>query len=159
MTCVFVPQDLAYLGLKFGELHALNPRLVPLIAHDRAAFGGAVCCCGLALLYCIWYGRPSRSLWQVLCLAGLIGFGTAVGVHPAVGYNDTIHLAPAVLGAALYLLGLVLMYRPMTRGSRHTSEEMGRGKASGRRAARSASRSARPRACSCAISSAPGPLP
>src|SRR5438045_1304335 len=26
MTCVFVPQDLAYLGLSRGELQALNPR-------------------------------------------------------------------------------------------------------------------------------------
>jgi hypothetical protein len=119
MTCVFVPQDLTYLGLDVGDLHALNPRLVPLIAHDRAGFGGAVCCCGLALLFGIWYGRPSRSLWQVLGLAGLVGFGTAIGVHPAVGYNDPVHLAPAMLGAALYLLGLLLTYRPMTGGTRH----------------------------------------
>jgi len=115
-TCVFVPQDLAYLGVSVADLNALNPRLVPLIAHDRAGFGGAVCCCGLALFLAVWCGTPSRSLWGVLLLAGLAGFGTAIAVHPAIGYDDPVHLAPAVLGAALYLLGLLLTFRPMACG-------------------------------------------
>jgi fatty acid desaturase len=112
MTSVFVPQDLTYMGVGVAELSALNPRLVPLIAHDRAGFGGAVCCCGLALFFCVWCGTPSRALWRILGLAGAIGFGTAIGVHPAVGYNDAVHLAPAVLGALLFLAGMVLSYRP-----------------------------------------------
>ena len=116
MTCVFVPQDVAYLRVGADALHALNPRLVPLIAHDRAGFGGAVCCCGLALFFAVWCGRPSRSLWQVLALAGAFGFGAAIGAHPAVGYNDAVHLAPAVFGAVLYLTGLILTCRPMTAG-------------------------------------------
>ena len=118
MTCVFVPQDLAFIGVSVQELHAFNPRLVPLIAHDRAGFGGAVCCCGVALFFCVWCGTPSRSLWQVLCLSGLAGFGSAIGVHPAIGYTDPVHLAPAVVGALLYLAGLVLSYRPMVLGVR-----------------------------------------
>jgi hypothetical protein len=111
MTCVFVPQDLAYLGLRVAELHALNPRLVPLIAHDRAGFGGVVGCYGLALFVCVWCGTPSRGLWRVLALAGTAGFATAIGVHPAVGYRDAVHLEPAVVGAAAYLVGL-LAFRP-----------------------------------------------
>jgi hypothetical protein len=117
MTCVFVPQDLTYLGVSVQELQNLNPRLVPLIAHDRAGFGGAVCCCGVALFFCVWCGTPSPSLWGVLALVGLVGFGPAIGVHPAVGYNDAVHLAPAVLGAFAYLAGLVLTFRPMRCGS------------------------------------------
>jgi hypothetical protein len=112
MTCVFVPQDLAYMGVHVEELHAFNPRLVPLIAHDRAGFGGAVCSCGVALFVCVWCGKPSRSLWCVLALVGAIGFGTAIGVHPAVGYNDAVHLAPAVIGVIAYLTGLLLTFRP-----------------------------------------------
>lgn len=111
MTCVFVPQDLAYMGVQVGELHALNLRLVPLIAHDRAGFGGAVCSCGVALFVCVWCGKPSRCLWCVLALVGAIGFGTAIGVHPAVGYNDAVHLAPAVVGAITYLAGLLLIFQ------------------------------------------------
>lgn len=117
MTCVFVPQDLAYMDLNVTDLHALNPRLVPLIAHDRAGFGGAVCSCGVALFCSVWCGRPSRSLWCVLALVGAAGFGTAIGVHPAVGYNDAIHLAPAVAGALVYLTGLFLTFRPMINDS------------------------------------------
>jgi hypothetical protein len=112
-TCVFVPQDLRYLGLPVTELHALNPRLVPLIAHDRAGFGGAVCCCGILLLFCIWCGRPSPSLWCLVTLAGTVGFGTAIGVHFTIGYTDPVHLAPAVAGAVAYLAGLSLTFRPM----------------------------------------------
>lgn len=115
MTCVFVPQDLNYLGLSVEEMNALNPRLVSLIAHDRAGFGGAVCCCGILLLFSVWCGLPSRSFWLVLALAGLTGFGAAIGAHPVIGYNDAVHLAPAVLGAVSYLTGMVLTCRPITR--------------------------------------------
>jgi hypothetical protein len=115
MTAVFVPQDLKFLGVGVGELHALNPRLVPLIAHDRAGFGGALLSCGVALTLCVWCGRPSPALWQVLALAGVAGFTPAVGVHMAIGYTDPVHLAPAVGGAVLYAVGLTLTYRPMNR--------------------------------------------
>jgi hypothetical protein len=118
MTCVFVPQDLAYMGVRVEELHALNPRLVPLIAHDRAGFGGAVCSCGAALFACVWCGKPSRSLWCVLALVGAIGFGTAIGVHPAVGYNDVVHLAPALVGAIAYLMGLLLTFQRYLAGDK-----------------------------------------
>lgn len=114
MTCVFVPQDLAYLGLGVEELHALNPRLVPLIAHDRAGFGGAVCCAGVTVFFCVWCGRPSPGLWRVLGVAGSAGFGPALAVHPAIGYDDAVHLAPAVLGALSYLAGMALTFRPMS---------------------------------------------
>jgi hypothetical protein len=109
MTRVFVPQDLAFMGLTVADLHALNPRLVPLIAHDRAGFGGGLFCCGSIVTACALFARPSRSLRQALALAGLAGFGAAIGVHVVVGYTDVLHLAPAVAGAALFVVGLVLV--------------------------------------------------
>jgi hypothetical protein len=112
MTTVFVPQDLDYMDLTFEQVQSVNPRLVPLIAHDRAGFGGGVACGGVVLLFCVWCATPSRSLWQVLCLAGLAGFSTAIGIHPLIGYTDTLHLAPAVLGACLYAGGLALTFTP-----------------------------------------------
>jgi hypothetical protein len=119
MTSVFVPQDLEFMGLRPADLRAINPRLVPLIAHDRAGFGGGLCSTGVTVFLCVWCGRPSRSLWQVLCLAGGVGFGTAVGVHPAIGYVDFVHLAPAVAAAVVFAFALALLYRPMCgdRGS------------------------------------------
>jgi len=111
-TTVFVPTDLAFMGVKVAELQALNPRLVPLIAHDRAGFGGGILTCGLLVLGCVWCGRPSRGLWQALALAGTAGFGSALGVHFWVGYTDALHLLPAAAGTGLFLAGLALS-RPM----------------------------------------------
>ena len=55
-TVVFVPQDITYLGFTRAQLNALNPHLVPLIAHDRAGFGGGLACCGLTVLLIVWKG-------------------------------------------------------------------------------------------------------
>jgi len=114
-TRVFVPQDLDYIGLDAGGLRAINPRLVPLIAHDRAGFGGALLTCGVTWLFCVWYGRPSRGLWQALLVAGIAGFACAIGIHWIIGYVDFFHLAPAGLGAILFTAAIVLSHRPMCR--------------------------------------------
>jgi len=108
MTTVFVPQDLAFMGLARSDITAINPHLVPLIAHDRAGFGGALASFGVATFACLRWGRSSRSLWQALALAGFAGFGTAVGIHPVIGYVDASHLGPAVLGCMMFAAGLVL---------------------------------------------------
>ena len=108
MTSVFVPQDLEFMGTTAEQMHRINPRLVPLIAHDRAGFGGGLLTCGIAVFFCVWCGTPSRSLWQVLCIAGIAGFGAAIGVHPTVGYVDFFHLAPAYIGSLIFLTGIVL---------------------------------------------------
>ncbi len=113
MTSVFVPQDLGFMNLTAADLNQISPRLIPLIAHDRAGFGGALATCGVQVLFCVWCAQPSRSLWQALLLAGAAGFGTAVGVHPVIGYNDFVHLSPAFVGAAIFAVGMILSYRTM----------------------------------------------
>ena len=106
MTSVFVPQDLAFMRMTRPAMSAINPHLVPLIAHDRAGFGGALASFGVAMFACVRYARASRALWQALTIAGVAGFGTAVGVHPAIGYLSVSHLGPAVLGCAVFAAGL-----------------------------------------------------
>ncbi len=108
MTSVFVPQDLDYMGVTPELLTAHNPRLIPLIAHDRAGFGGAIATCGILVMSCVWYGRPAKSLWQALLLSSGFGFGGAIGVHFVIGYTDFVHLAPAFAGLAIYLVGIAL---------------------------------------------------
>ena len=103
-TEVFVAEDLAFMGLTRDGLHAVNPRLVPLIAHDRAGFGGGLATTGLVLMCCAWYARPSRAFHQALVLAGTAGFGSAIGVHFFEGYTNPVHLAPAFAGAALFVI-------------------------------------------------------
>ncbi len=110
MTRVFVPQDLEYMGMTREQIRAINAHLVPLIAHDRAGFGGALFSCGLAMLFCVAYGAPSRHLRQALLFAGIAGFVTAIGVHPMIGYTSVTHLAPAVFGCAVYFAGLAQMF-------------------------------------------------
>jgi hypothetical protein len=110
-TSVFVPQDLEFMGVTPAYLHSVNARLVPLIAHDRAGFGGALVSCGLAMFIAVLYGRASRSLWQALALAGLAGFGSAIGIHPIVGYLSFSHLAPAVAGSLVFAAGLAMTHR------------------------------------------------
>src|SRR5581483_4073003 len=115
MTRIFVPQDLAYMQTTVEKLRHLNPRLVPLIAHDRAGFGGGLCSGGVTVLCSLWCGAQpgARGLWRALCAAGVIGFGTAIGIHPIVGYNSFTHLLPAYAGALAFLIGIVLLRRPI----------------------------------------------
>ncbi len=105
---VFVPQDLIYIGFDRAALDALNVHLVPLIAHDRTGFGGGVATIGLVILGCLRWGGWSRSLWQALAAAGGLGFGAAIGIHGLVGYLDATHVGPAVVGALVFVLGMVL---------------------------------------------------
>jgi hypothetical protein len=109
-TLVFVPQDLEFMRLSRPELAALNARLIPLIAHDRAGFGGALASFGVAMMGAVLYGGPSRALSQALACAGFSGFASAIGIHPAIGYTSATHLAPAVAGCVLYVSGLVLAW-------------------------------------------------
>jgi hypothetical protein len=110
MTRIFVPQDLVFMGLERARIDEINPRLAPLIAHDRAGFGGAVATCGVTMFFCLWCGRRSRHLWQAVAFSGAAGFSTAILIHPAIGYNDFIHLLPASIGAVLFIAGLALSY-------------------------------------------------
>jgi hypothetical protein len=111
-----VPQDLEFMGVAVADLNAVSPRLVPLIAHDRAGFGGGLLAAGIIVTACALFATPSRSLWQALAGAGAAGFGAAIGVHPAVGYTDWLHLAPAIAGGVLFVIGLALATPTPARG-------------------------------------------
>jgi hypothetical protein len=108
MTRVFVPQDLAFIGLSRPQLAGVSPQLIPLIAHDRAGFGGGLLSAGLLVGYCAWYATPGRAFSHATAVAGLAGFGCAIGVHFVEGYTSPSHLAPAFLGAALFVTAVAL---------------------------------------------------
>jgi dihydroorotate dehydrogenase len=124
VTSIFVQTDLAYLCTTASALATANPHLIPLIAHDRAGFGGALAADGLALaLTALWgFRRGTRWLWWTLLVSGIPGFAATLGVHAAVGYTDFWHLAPVNFALVLYVIGLVLGFpylcaRHGTRGS------------------------------------------
>ena len=111
-TSVFVPEDLAFMHTTAESLRAASPRLVPLVAHDRATLGGMLFCSGLGFLTsALWgYRRGERWLWWTLALASFPGFAATIAVHMVVGYHDLKHLAPAFLGAGFFAAGLGLSY-------------------------------------------------
>lgn len=111
MTSVFVPQDLAFIGLSPHQLHQVSPTLIPLIAHDRAGFGGGLVSIGVLLFLMARHAPPTRAFAETVTIMGASGFGAAVGVHFAVGYTDFVHLAPAYLGTLSFAIAAILWWR------------------------------------------------
>jgi len=107
---------LEFMQTSASEIAAANSRLIPLIAHDRAGFGGGVCCCGVTMFFCVYCAPPCRSLWQALWVMGGAGFGTAIGVHFPIGYRSTSHLAPAFVGAMMFIVAMAMTHGGMMRG-------------------------------------------
>ncbi len=118
-TTVFVPEDLEFMDVCPSDLSLANPRLIPLIAHDRASFGGMLITTGVAVLLTSLWGLRQGASWQwwMLLLAGFPAYGLAIGVHLAVGYTSGWHLVPAYGGLALLMLGLALLWPHV--GRRH----------------------------------------
>jgi hypothetical protein len=110
MTAVFVPQDLDFMGLTREGLNVISPRLIPLIAHDRAGFGGGLVATGMLIGFCAWYAPATRAYRQTMLAAGTAGFGAGIGVHYAEGYTVLSHLMPALAGALLFLTGAAMEF-------------------------------------------------
>jgi len=108
MTTVFVPQDIEFIQLCGYEISELSPNLIPVIAHDRAGFGGGLLTTGITQYLILLNANFSRSLWQTISLSGAIGFASAIGIHYYVGYTDLFHLSPALLGALIFSIGIFL---------------------------------------------------
>lgn len=113
MTTIFVPQDLEYMNITVCGLDEINKNLKPLIAHDRAAFGGGLATIGLLYFFIIRCSHAMISLWQILALSLAVGFSTAIGVHYVIGYTSVTHLLPAYFGVVTSVIGLVLTYPGM----------------------------------------------
>lgn len=115
MTTIFVPQDLEYMDITVCGLDKINSNLKPLIAHDRAAFGGGLATIGLLYFFIIRCSDAMISLWQILAVSLAVGFSTAIGVHYFIGYTSVTHLLPAYCGVMTSVVGLVMTY-PGMRG-------------------------------------------
>ncbi len=122
VTDVFVTQDLAYMHTTNAQLNEANPKLIPLIAHDRAGFGGALLCDAIAILIiALWgIGQGERWLWWTLLLGGAPGFYAGFSVHFGIGYTDFWHLLPAVFALLLYVCGIILLYPYLMLKPRHS---------------------------------------
>lgn len=124
-TTVFVPEDLEFMQTTAEILNDTSPKLIPLVAHDRASFGGMILCTGIAtLLATLWGFQQGRSwLWWMMAVAGAIAYVPAIGVHYAVGYVNWWHLLPAYCGAAVLIAGLALSWPYLCRSQRQAEAE------------------------------------
>jgi len=113
MTTVFVPQDLAYMDITVCGIENINANLKPLIAHDRAAFGGGLATIGFMYFVIVRRADPTINLWQIILLSMTVGFSSAIGVHFIIGYTDVTHLLPAYFGAITSTAGLLLTSKRM----------------------------------------------
>ncbi len=118
-TSVFVPEDLIYLRMTSEQLSAANPRLIPLIAHDRAAFGGAMLANGLGVLLAAHWGfRPGeRWLWSTIASSGAAALVPAIWTHYAVGYTEFTHLLPAFAALLKYLIVVTGTYAVLQKAA------------------------------------------
>jgi hypothetical protein len=110
MTTVFVPSDLKFIGLQPADLMHVSPKLIPVISHDRAGFGGGLCSIGCLLLFMARCAELVRSFVEIVAIMGFAGFGFAIGIHFAVGYVDWMHLAPGFAGLGIFLLAEGLLW-------------------------------------------------
>lgn len=124
VTTVFVQDDLDFMRTTADTLRAANPQLVPMIAHDRASFGGMLVSCGVATFLCALWGfrRGTAWLWWSLLLAGTVAYSATIIVHMAVGYTSLRHLLPAYGGLAALVIGSALTARWMLARPESPSE-------------------------------------
>jgi hypothetical protein len=119
-------------------------RIVHFMFHDRVSFGGTLLAIGVLYLWLLafplrqgrewaWYtlllsgtvgflsflAYRTLALWQALLVAGITGFGCAIGIHYPMGYLTFSHLLPAYLGAGLYALGIVGLGAPLKTNQRN----------------------------------------
>ncbi|MDB5387718.1 MAG: hypothetical protein JWM11_3364, partial [Planctomycetaceae bacterium] len=110
ITSVFVPEDLEFMQTSSEQLFGAHPQLVPLIAHDRATFGGMLLAVGVCvLLSSLWgFRRGHAWLWWALTSAGCLAYIATILIHWHVGYTSLHHLLPAYAGLGLVILGAAL---------------------------------------------------
>ncbi|MBT2641008.1 dihydroorotate dehydrogenase [Bacillus sp. ISL-41] len=109
-TSVFVDTDLKYICMTPEQLNAMNEKLIPVIAHDRAGFGSALFSVGLLVLTLSLWGfhEGSAWVWRTFMIGGIPAFAAGIFTHFYIGYIDFIHLLPAYFALALYIGGLLL---------------------------------------------------
>ncbi|MBB6453804.1 dihydroorotate dehydrogenase [Salirhabdus euzebyi] len=115
---VFVSTDLQFMCMSPEMLQQMNDKLIPVIAHDRAGFGGALVSVGLlVLMLSLWgYRRGEKWLWNTVAIGALPAFIAGIGTHLFIGYTTFIHLLPVYFLMVLYVLGLAYSYQFLKKG-------------------------------------------
>jgi hypothetical protein len=118
-SVVFVPQDTAFIGLDSAGISTLSERLVPIMAHDRAGFGGGMVAIAILFAATAWRGLRlgEAGAWPALAVSGLIYYVPTLVVHIAIDYTSLVHLLPVYGGLAALFTALLMLWTPLHRGS------------------------------------------
>jgi len=113
VTTVFIADDLEFMQTNYEEICTSSPMLLPLVAHDRATFGGMTLSTGLAVLMSgLWgFRRGNRWLWRALMAGGTLCYVMTLWIHWKVGYISILHLIPVFLGLAMLWTSGCLSYK------------------------------------------------
>ena len=104
-TRVVLPYDEAFVGRSRDELAALNPRLLPFMAHDRVSLAGTMVALGVMYVGLSLFGIRSGLHWAqvsvyVSAFTGFASFFLFLGF----GYLDTFHAFVTAVLLQLLLL-------------------------------------------------------
>jgi dihydroorotate dehydrogenase len=121
ISSVFVREDLEFMQTSAEHLFGAHPQLVPLIAHDRATFGGMLLAIGVCMMLSALWGfrRGHGWLWWALITAGTTAYVSTILIHWQVGYTSPHHLFPAYAGLAMLALGGALSYSHLCGATPH----------------------------------------
>ena len=107
-TRVVLPYDEAFVGLYAHELHAINPRLLDFMAHDRVSLAGTMVAIGAMYLSVSLCGIRKGLHWaqQSVFISAATGFASFF-LFLGFGYLDTFH---AFVTAVLFQLLLLALH-------------------------------------------------
>jgi hypothetical protein len=112
-TRILLPYDERMAGLSRADLHALNPRLLPFMAHDRVSLGGTMVSIGILYAALAWFGIRRGQHWAqvTLIVSALVGF-LSFFFFLGFGYFDPFHAFVTAILTQFTLLCMVLPLSP-----------------------------------------------
>jgi dihydroorotate dehydrogenase len=111
-TRIVLPYDESLAGMTRAQLHAVNPRLLPFMAHDRVSLAGTMISVGIFYMALAWFGIRRGEHWAhvtviVSAATGFFSFFFFLGF----GYFDPFH---AFVTAILTQFTLLCMVTPLS---------------------------------------------
>ena len=119
-TRIVLPYDERMAGLTRATIDAINPRLLPFMAHDRVSLAGTMMSVGIFYAALAWFGIRRGEHWAhvtvlVSAIVGFFSFFFFLGF----GYFDPFH---AFVTAILTQFTLLCMVMPLSPRQRPAAE-------------------------------------
>lgn len=112
-TRVVLPYDESLARMSRADLHALNPRLLPFMAHDRVSLAGTMISVGILYAALAWFGIRRGEHWAhvTVIISAAVGFFTFF-LFLGFGYFDPFHAFVTAILTQFTLLCMVTASSP-----------------------------------------------